>query len=157
MGADVRKNSPRRLVHRPVFLLDGVPSFRSCTRSQGAERSVCSISIHPRAGEDAVLAGVHDALDVAEQGDTNGSQHSAAEQLASRFIGLKQLLNTSVNGERPEAEASTAADEVEAGLTEAPRSPVGPSSFDDELEKRLAAPPPAAGPDNAAQDDASDP
>jgi hypothetical protein len=71
---------------------------------------------------DAVLAGIHDALDVAEQGDTNGSQHSAAEQFASRFIGLKQLLNTSVNGEQPEAEASTAADEVEAGLTEAPRS-----------------------------------
>ena len=104
---------------------------------------------------DAVLAGVHDALDVAEQGDTNGSQHLAAEQLASRFIGLKQLLNTSVNGEQPEAEASTAADEVEAGLTEAPRSPVEPSSFDDELEKRLAAA--AAGPDNAAQGDGATP
>lgn len=34
---------------------------------------------------DAVLAGFNDALDIAEQGDSNGSQHGAATQLVTRM------------------------------------------------------------------------
>src|SRR6516165_5497718 len=34
---------------------------------------------------DAVLAGIQDALDVAEQGDTEGSQHDAARRLVAKL------------------------------------------------------------------------
>jgi hypothetical protein len=39
---------------------------------------------------DAVLAGFQDALDVAEQGDTEGSQHEAARRLVEKLGGSRE-------------------------------------------------------------------
>jgi hypothetical protein len=78
--------------------------------------------------KDAVLAGFQDAMDIVEQGDTNGAQHTRALEFASRLRpDAKQLPSASMNG-TPEAVATT---------DKAPTRPADASSFDDELEKRL--------------------
>ena len=85
---------------------------------------------------DAVLAGFQDALDIAEQADTEGSQHDAAKRLISKLAGapggdLKQLPNASMNGQ---AEAPPPATHAEA-----PTRPADASAFDADLESRLNA------------------
>jgi hypothetical protein len=85
---------------------------------------------------DAVLAGFQDALDIAEQADTEGSQHDAAKRLVSKLAGsagadLKQLPSASMNGE-----AETSPPDVHA---EAPTRPADASEFDADLESRLNA------------------
>jgi hypothetical protein len=89
---------------------------------------------------DAVLAGFQDALDIAEQADTEGSQHDAAKRLISKLAGspgddLKQLPSASMNGE---AAAPPPAAHVEAPV-EQPRRPADASAFDADLESRLNA------------------
>ena len=82
---------------------------------------------------DAVLAGINDALDVAEQGDMNGSQHLAATQLASR------LATTEARGlPEPSRNGSEGAAAHRSPL-EAPTRPTEPAAFDDELERRIDA------------------
>src|SRR5512135_2806668 len=105
---------------------------------------------------DAVLAGFQDALDVAEQGDTNGRQHAAATRFRDRLgaPGATQLPTPSVNGEaRAEelprehtrvVEQALVADAVE----KAPAGSAEHPSFDDELESRLDD---AASPQNGRQ------
>jgi hypothetical protein len=85
---------------------------------------------------DAVLAGMHDALDIAEQGDTNGSQHLAAKQLASRLNATEArgLPEPSQNGSESRGEAVP-----QSSPLEAPRRPTEPAKFDDELERRIDA------------------
>lgn len=85
---------------------------------------------------DAVLAGFQDALDIAEQADTEGSQHDAAKRLVSKLAGapggdLKQLPSASMNGQ---AEASPP-----PAHAEAPTRPAEASAFDADLESRLNA------------------
>ena len=89
---------------------------------------------------DAVLAGFQDALDIAEQADTEGSQHDAAKRLVSKLAGspggdLKQLPSASMNGE---ATAPPSAVSHAAGA-EAPTRPADASAFDADLESRLNA------------------
>ena len=85
---------------------------------------------------DAVLAGFQDALDVAEQGDINGSQHEAANRLRARLAGHhldtepKSLPSASMNGSAVSASPPVA---------EAPTRPVEASAFDADLESRLNA------------------
>lgn len=88
---------------------------------------------------DAVLAGINDALDVAEQGDANGGQHEAATKLRSRVAKL-------LGGEIPAGDAkplpgASANGSVSAEVGQAPRNPVErpaeTAAFDDDLEKRL--------------------
>ncbi len=120
---------------------------------------------------DAVLAGFQDALDIAEQGDTNGSQHDAARQLTSR-LGMPEaqpLPSASVNGRNATGEAPTT--QPQSVITEAPNRlapvaraaavarpeavlrPAEPAAFDDELQKRLdaAGPNPSHGPQDERQ------
>lgn len=85
---------------------------------------------------DAVLAGIQDALDVAEQGDTNGSQSDAANKLvaklsASEAVGLPE---PSLNGNGKHHET-----EFRNGTLEAPRRPTEAAEGDDELERRINA------------------
>jgi len=85
---------------------------------------------------DAVLAGFQDALDIAEQADTEGSQHEAAKRLVSKLAGspggdLKQLPSASMNGE--------AAAPSPTARAEAPTRPADASEFDADLESRLNA------------------
>ena len=97
---------------------------------------------------DAVLAGIQDALDVAEQGDADGSQHQAARQLGSRLGGSlatkapehngTPLFIASTNGEAVAVEAAGGT------ATEAPKRPTEPTAFDDDLQKRLDAAAPQA-------------
>lgn len=89
---------------------------------------------------DAVLAGFQDALDIAEQADTEGSQHDAAKRLVSKLAGspggdLKQLASASMNGEAatPPPVAS------HEGRAEASTRPADASAFDADLESRLNA------------------
>ena len=87
---------------------------------------------------DAVLAGIKDAMDVVEQGDTNGSQHDQANGLASRLNPPKQL--TGATGQAPaESHAPDAAQEAaEAAPSPAPgKSQPTPDEFDSDLQKRL--------------------
>ncbi len=114
---------------------------------------------------DAVLAGFQDAMEIAEQDDTNGSQHAAARQFASR-LGTPEtqpLPSASMNGRNAPGEATTT--QPQGALTEAPSRlapvaraaavarpeavarPAEPAAFDDELQKRLD----AAGPQNERQ------
>jgi hypothetical protein len=83
-----------------------------------------------------VLAGFQDALDIAEQADTEGSQHDAARRLMAKLAAapggdLKQLPSASMNGE------TTA--EPPARHAEAPARPADASAFDADLESRLNA------------------
>ena len=96
---------------------------------------------------DAVLAGFQDALDIAEQGDTNGSQHAAATQLRTRLGAPEttQLPIPSVNGE---ARTEDSPRELTQAVEEAPNGPAEHPSFDDELESRLDD---AAAPQNGRQ------
>ncbi len=117
---------------------------------------------------DAVLAGFQDALDIAEQGDTDGSQHAAARQLTTR-LGMPEaqpVPSASMNGRNANGEETTTQSRIE--LTEAPSRlapvaraaalarpaavvrPAEPAAFDDELENRLdaAGPQPSHGPQN---------
>lgn len=85
---------------------------------------------------DAVLAGFQDALDIAEQADTEGSQHDAAKRLVSKLAGspggdLRQLPSASMNGE--------AATPSPAAHAEAPQRSADASAFDADLESRLNA------------------
>lgn len=111
---------------------------------------------------DAVLAGFQDAMDIAEQGDTNGSQHAAARQLTTRLSmpEAQPLPSASMNGRAATGEATTTL--PQSALTEAPSRlapvaraaalarPAEPAVFDDELENRLdaAGPHPSHGPQN---------
>ena len=97
---------------------------------------------------DAVLAGFQDALDVAEQGDTNGSQHAAATQLRTRLGAPEttQLPTPSVNGEARAEDSPELPAQVVA--RKAPPRPAEDPSFDDELESRLDD---AAAPQNGRQ------
>ena len=92
----------------------------------------------------AVLAGIQDAMDVVEQGDTNGSQHAAANQLTARLgtPEAKQLPSASMNGQ-----TGAAAPGATQAPPKAPQRPVEPSSFDDELERRIDAAAPQNGPE----------
>lgn len=93
---------------------------------------------------DAVLAGFQDALDIAEQADTEGSQHDAAKRLLAKLASspggdLKQLQSASMNGEAatpPPAASPTAEAQAEPEL---PRRPADASEFDADLESRLNA------------------
>lgn len=126
---------------------------------------------------DAVLAGFNDALDVVEQGDSNGSQHVAATQLMARLNAqdVRSLPEPSVGSEpsvgpRPsvntEPSANGHAAHAVSELLGTPTKPTGPAPvaraaavarpaatakrpvvFDDELEQRLDA---AAAPTPAA-------
>ena len=91
----------------------------------------------------AVLAGIQDAMDVVEQDDTNGSQHAAANQLTSRLgtPEVKQLPGASTNGQTETADAHRPAQ----APPKAPETPAEPSSFDDELERRIDAAAPQKG------------
>ncbi len=114
---------------------------------------------------DAVLAGFQDAMEIAEQDDTNGSQHAAARQLTSR-LGMPEaqpLPSASMNGRNATGEATTT--QPQGALTEAPSRlapvarpaavarPAEPAAFDDELENRLdaAGPHPSHGPQDERQ------
>ncbi len=94
--------------------------------------------------KDAVLAGIQDAMDVVEQGDTNGSQHAAANQLTARLgtPEVKQLPSASINGQAESADGAGAAQ----ASTKAPERPVEPSQFDDDLERRIDAAAQQSGP-----------
>ncbi len=85
---------------------------------------------------DAVLAGFQDALDVAEQGDTNGSQSDAAKQLVAKLAATEAagLPEPSLNGNGKHRET-----EVRNGTLETPRRPTEPAAGDDELEMRIDA------------------
>lgn len=85
---------------------------------------------------DAVLAGIQDALDVAEQGDTNGSQSDAAKKLVARLSATEAagLPEPSLNGNGRFHET-----ELRNGTLEAPRRPTEPAAGDDELERRIDA------------------
>lgn len=87
--------------------------------------------------KDAVLAGIQDAMDAVEQGDSNGSQHAAANQLTARLgtPEVKQLPGASMSGQAESAEGAGAAQ----ASTKSPQRPAEPSSFDDELERRIDA------------------
>ena len=114
---------------------------------------------------DAVLAGFQDALDIAEQGDTNGSQHAAARQLTAR-LGMPEAQphpSASMNGRNVTGEPTTT--QPQSVLSEAPSRlapvarpaavvrPAEPAAFDDELQKRLdaAGPHPSHGPQDERQ------
>ena len=107
---------------------------------------------------DAVLAGFNDALDLVEQGDSNGSQHAAATQLVARMKQQAERTLPEPNyepnvgsepsvGPRPSyhTEPSTnghAAHAVSELLGAPPRPAVDakrPVGFDDELQQRLDA------------------
>lgn len=88
---------------------------------------------------DAVLAGIQDAMDIAEQGDTDGSQHGKASELTSRLNAPKQLAAPSMNGEPTNGEATLVAPHTESEPAKAPQRPADASAFDDELERRLDA------------------
>ena len=94
---------------------------------------------------DAVLAGFQDALDIAEQGDTNGSQHAAATQLRTRLGAPEttQLPIPSVNGE---ARTEDSPREPTQAVEKAPNGSAEHPSFDDELESRLECRSPAERP-----------
>ena len=85
---------------------------------------------------DAVLAGIQDALDVAEQGDTNGSQSDAANKLVAKLSATEAagLPEPSLNGNGKHHEA-----ELRNGPLNAPRRPAEPPAGDDELERRIDA------------------
>ncbi len=85
---------------------------------------------------DAVLAGIQDALDVAEQGDTNGSQHDAANKLVAKLSATEAagLPEPSLNGNGKHHETET-----RNGTHEAPSRPTEPAAGDDELERRINA------------------
>ena len=105
---------------------------------------------------DAVLAGIQDALDIAEEGDAAGGQHQAAKRLWSR---LARSLERSTNGDDPklisgasmngEAAGDAAAGQGRQGIPQAPptapESPAEPITFEDELERRIDAAAPQAG------------
>ncbi len=85
---------------------------------------------------DAVLAGFQDAFDVAEQGDTNGSQHDAANKLVAKLSATEAaaLPEPSLNGNGKHHET-----EVRNGTLETPRRPTETATGDDELERRIDA------------------
>lgn len=85
---------------------------------------------------DAVLAGFQDAFDVAEQGDTNGSQHDAANKLVAKLSATEAaaLPEPSLNGNGKHQET-----EVRNGTLETPRRPTETAAGDDELERRIDA------------------
>lgn len=97
---------------------------------------------------DAVLAGFNDALDLVEQGDTNGSQHLAATQLVARMNQQAERTLPEPNVSREPSTNGHAAHAVGELLASPPkpaadarpaataRRPVG---FDDELQQRLDA------------------
>lgn len=87
--------------------------------------------------KDAVLAGIQDAMDTVEQGDSNGSQHAAANQLTARLgtPEVNQLPSASINGQAESVDGDGAAQ----ASTKAPQKPAEPSSFDDDLERRIDA------------------
>ena len=95
---------------------------------------------------DAVLAGFNDALDVVEQGDSNGNQHVAATQLVARMkLQAERTLpepnyEPSRNGHAAHAVSELLASPPKPAAT--PREPVG---VDDELEQRLDAAAPQNG------------
>lgn len=115
---------------------------------------------------DAVLAGFNDALDIVEQGDSNGSQHVAATQLVTRMklqaertlpepnygenVGPGPSVHSepSRNGHAAHAVSELLASSPKPAADARPaataRRPVG---FDDELEQRLD----AAAPQNGSQ------
>lgn len=112
---------------------------------------------------DAVLAGFQDALDIAEQGDTEGSQHAAANRLRQRLavgslphepdqaeapsaVGTKSLPHPSMNGQHA-ANGNGAASSIVPET--APSRPADASTFDHELESRLNS--------DASQDDQGPP
>jgi hypothetical protein len=98
---------------------------------------------------DAVLAGFQDALDVAEQGDTEGSQHDAARRLVARLAApragdevrqlppVAPLPHASRNGEAAANGRPEAAPVARAAPPEAARRPADASAFDAELESRF--------------------
>jgi hypothetical protein len=107
---------------------------------------------------DAVLAGFNDALDLVEQGDSNGSQHLAATQLVTR---MKQQAERTLpepkyertvgsepsDGPRPSVHAEPSrnghAAHAVSELLGQPQQPAAtakrPVGFDDELQQRLDA------------------
>jgi hypothetical protein len=105
---------------------------------------------------DSVLAGFQDALDIVEQGDTNGSQHDAARRLASKLSGsmagaaeAKSLPHPSVNGEVLKGEPTAPESRGRGVAQEAAQGPADASTFDDELEQRLDAAAAQSGPATA--------
>lgn len=85
---------------------------------------------------DAVLAGIQDALEVAEQGDTDGSQSEAAKKLVAKLSATEAatLPKPSLNGNGRHYAA-----ELRNGPLDAPRRPTEPAADDDELERRIDA------------------
>jgi hypothetical protein len=95
---------------------------------------------------DAVLAGMQDAMDIVEQGDTNGAQHVRAMELSSRLSRERQLPSASmngtpggaaVNGKAAGSSPTRSSTPTTPTTAEAPQRPADASSFDDELERRL--------------------
>ena len=81
----------------------------------------------------------HDMADIAEQGDTDGSQHGKASELTSRLNAPKQLAAPSTNGAPTNGEAIVETDRPSSEPAKAPQRPADASAFDDELERRLDA------------------
>jgi len=93
---------------------------------------------------DAVLAGFQDALDIAEQAGTEGSQHDAAKRLVSKLAGspegeLKQLPSASMKGEAGATPPAAPHEGRVEAPDESPRRPGDASAFDADLESRLNA------------------
>ena len=107
---------------------------------------------------DAVLAGFNDALDLVEQGDSNGSQHVAATQLVARMrLQAERTLpepnhepnvgSEPSDGPRPSVHTQPStnghAAHAVSELLASPPKPAAtsrkPVEFDDELEQRLDA------------------
>lgn len=122
---------------------------------------------------DSVLAGIQDAMDHVEQGDTNGSQHARASELAARLNppkglpaegmaaesqaeqGLQEAVQKAPGaaangavGESATAAKPSARRAAQPAKKSAPPSRPKSDAFDDEFEGRLAA---AATPENGQQ------
>jgi hypothetical protein len=95
---------------------------------------------------DAVLAGFNDALDLVEQGDSNGSQHIAATQLVTRMKQQAERTLPEPNyeptiGSEPSTNghAAHAVSELLGQPQQAAATAKRPVGFDDELQQRLDA------------------
>ena len=112
---------------------------------------------------DAVLAGFNDALDLVEQGDSNGNQHVAATQLVTRMkLQAERTLPEPSDGPRPSVHTQPStnghAAHAVSELLATPQKPSGnarrPVEFDDELEQRLDAAAPQNGKEKPSAADA---
>jgi hypothetical protein len=99
---------------------------------------------------DAVLAGMEDALNIAEQGDTGGGQFQAARELGTRLADPPGALSAEANGHhhpggpQPSANGHAAGPVPGPGPAQAPERPSGPPASEDDFQTRLDAAAPQA-------------